>query len=50
MVSMIYLDMNKSLPGAEILYNSTIYSLEMYSSTKKFLALTCDLQTGLIVL
>jgi hypothetical protein len=50
LVSIIYLDMNNLLPGAEILYSRTIYSLEMYSSTKKILVPTCDLQTGLIVL
>jgi hypothetical protein len=47
---MIYLDMNKSLPGAAILYSRAKYSLENNSSTKKFLVPTWDLQTGLIVL
>jgi hypothetical protein len=50
LVGMIYLDMKKLLPGAEILYSRTIYSLENDSRTKKILIPTCDLQTGLIVL
>jgi hypothetical protein len=50
LVAIIYLDMKKLLPGAEILCSRTIYSLEINSRTKKFLVLTCDLQAGLIVL
>ncbi len=50
LVAIIYLDMKKLVPGAEILYSRTIYSLEINSRTKKFLVPTCDLQAGLIVL
>ncbi len=50
LVAIIYLDLKKLLPGAEILYSRTIYSLEINSMTKKFLVTTCDLQAGLIVL
>ncbi len=50
LVAIIYLDMKKLLPGAEILYSIIIYSLEFNSRTKKFLVPTCDLQAGLIVL
>ncbi len=50
LVAIIYLDMKKLFPGAEILYSKTIYSLEINSRTKKFLVSTCDLQAGLIVL
>jgi hypothetical protein len=47
---MIYLDMKKLLPGAEILYSRTTHTLEINSRSKKFLVPTCDLQAGLIVL
>jgi hypothetical protein len=50
LVATIYLDMKRLLPGAEILYSRTIYSLEINSRTKKFVVPTCDLQAGLIVL
>jgi hypothetical protein len=50
LVAMIYLDMKKLLPGAEILYNRTIYSLKINSRTEKNLVPTCDLQIGPIVL
>jgi hypothetical protein len=50
LVSMIYLDTKKSFPKTENLSRPSIYSLEIYSGTKNFLGLTCDLQTGLSVL
>ncbi len=40
----------KLLPGADILYSRTIYSLEINSRTEKILVPTCDLQIGPIVL
>ncbi len=48
--SMIYLTAKKLFPRTENLYGLSIYSLDFYSSTKKTLVPTCDLQTGLIVL
>jgi hypothetical protein len=50
MRAMIYLNMKKFHARAENLYNSPVYSLDFYSSTKIFLGPTRDLQTGLIVL
>jgi hypothetical protein len=50
LVAMIYLNIKKLLPEAEVLYSRTIYSLEINSRTKRFLVPTCDLQTGPIVL
>jgi hypothetical protein len=50
LVSMIYLDTKKSFPKTENLSRPSIFSLEIYSGTKIFLGLTCDLQTGLTVL
>jgi hypothetical protein len=50
LVAIIYLDMKKLLPGAEILYSRAIYSLEINFRIKKFLVLARDLQPGLIVL
>jgi hypothetical protein len=47
---MIYLNMKKLHARAENLYNSPVYSLDFYPSTKIFLGPTRDLQTGLIVL
>jgi hypothetical protein len=47
---MIYLDTKKSFPKTENLSRPSIYSLEIYSGTKNFLGLTCDLQTDLTVL
>jgi hypothetical protein len=46
----IYLNMKKLHARAENLYNSPVYSLDFYPSTKFFLGPTRDLQTGLIVL
>jgi hypothetical protein len=40
LVATINLDMKKLLPGAEILYSRTIYSLENNSRTKKILVTT----------
>jgi hypothetical protein len=50
MRAMIYLNMKKLHDRAEDLYNSPLYSLDFYPSTKYFLGPTRDLQTGLIVL
>jgi hypothetical protein len=50
LVSMIYLDTKKSFPKTENLSRPSVYSLEIYSGTKKFLGLTCNLQTDLTVL
>ncbi len=47
---MIYLNMKKLHARAENLYNSLVYSLDFYPSTKIFLGPSRDVQTGLIVL
>jgi hypothetical protein len=50
MRAMIYLNMKKLHARAENLYNSFVYSLDFYSSTKIFLVPMCDLEIGLVVL